>query len=107
MECYWVFDFQRAAAPRWVTKEPPERLEHYAFEKRRDGSYALAVQVGWPGGTGHWDGAGNSFPLPSAWFDGGWEAFLDRLTEAYPKRSYGYGKDELLPMTGLKEFLGF
>ena len=56
MERYWVFDFQKAAAPRWVSKEPPERLEHYAFEKRGDGSYALAVQAGWPGaratGTG-------------------------------------------------------
>ena len=105
---FTVFDFLKAGVPRMMGDEKhPERLERYAFEKRSDGSYALAVQVGWPGSSGHWDGAGNSFDLPAEWFDGSFWAFLGKLTEKYPAVSYGFTKEELASVDGLMEFLGF
>ena len=107
MERYWVYDFKTAPVQRMIDEAHDERLEHYSFEKRGLGRYALEVQSGWPGGSGHYDGAGNSVPLPRAWFRLSWEEFLDKLTEQYPKRLYGYGKEELLPMDGLRRFLGF
>lgn len=44
--------------------ERQERLEHYAFVKTGEGPFGLMIQAGWPGGAGHWDGAGNTFSLP-------------------------------------------
>ena len=107
MERYWVYDFRTAPVQRWIDPDRRERLEHYSFEKRGDGRYALEVQAGWPGSWGHWDGAGSTFELPGEWFDSGWEAFLDRLTAKYPPGSYGVGKEELLGREDLRSFLGF
>lgn len=105
---FTVYDFQKTEAVRMLgDPKRKERLERYAFERRADGSVALAVQVGWPGGTGHWDGAGNSFPLPAAWFGGSWPEFLRELTGRYPAERYGYSREELAAVPGLKEFLGF
>ena len=107
-ERYWVYNFMEAAEQRSLgTEQHPERLEHYSFERYPDGSCALEVQVGWPGGYGHCDGAGNSFELPREWFALSWEEFLDRLTEKYPAEDYGYSKEELIGMDGLRRFLGF
>ena len=105
---FTVFDFQKTNEPR-ILGDPArdERLERYAFDKRSDGSFALTLQVGWPGASGHRDGAGNSFALPAEWFGGTFGEFLDRLTEKYPAASYGFGKEELADMPGLAKFLGF
>ena len=105
---FTVFDFQKTNEIR-ILGDPArdERLERCAFDKRNDGSFALTLQVGWPGSSGHRDGAGNSFALPVEWFGGAFGEFLDRLTEKYPAASYGYGKEELADMPGLAKFLGF
>ena len=87
--------------------ERQERLERYAFQKKEDGTFSLEVQAGWPGGTGHWDGAGNSFSLPSEWFSGSFEQFLDQLTERYPAKESGFGREELAGFPGLRDFFGF
>ena len=107
MESFTVYDFRGAERLRRVG-DPKEkvRLERYAFV-RRGGSFSLEVQVGWPGGTGHWDGAGNSFPLPEEWFEGSFALFLQKLTRRYPAEDYGYGPEELAAVPGLGEFLGF
>ena len=108
METFTVYDFRGAERQRWVGGPKEKvRLERYAFIKRSGGSCALAVQVGWPGGTGHWDGAGNSFPLPEEWFAGSFALFLRKLTERYPAEEYGYGQEELAAFPGLEDFLGF
>jgi hypothetical protein len=108
IKTFTIYDLREAGMPRMMGDEKhPERLERYAFEKRDDGSFALAVQMGWPGSAGHWDGAGNSFALPEEWFDGSFWAFLVKLTEKYPADSYGYTKEELAGTDGLMEFLGF
>ena len=108
VKSFTVFDFQKTDESR-ILGDPArdERLERYAFDRRNDGSFALTVQVGWPGSWGHRDGAGNSFALPSEWFGGSFDSFLAHLTEKYPAASYGFGKEELAGMPGLAEFLGF
>ena len=103
-----VYDFEKEAGVRLIG-DPKfgKRLERYAFERRGDGRFALAFQAGWPGGTGHWDGAGNSFALPKEWFAEDWPAFLDQLTARFPEEKYGLSREELAAFPGLKEFLGF
>ena len=108
VKTFTVFDFRKTDEPR-ILGDPArdERLERYAFDRRNDGSFALTVQAGWPGGSSHRDGAGNSFVLPAEWFGGTFSEFLDRLTEKYSAASYGFGKEELEGTPGLAEFLGF
>ena len=103
-----LYDFRKEKTPRRIG--PPDmgaRLEHYVLHKNTDGSVALELQVGWPGGTGHWDGAGSTYLLPADWFEDGFGTFLDKLTERYPASGYGFGRWELGETPGLKEFFGF
>ena len=108
VKSFTVFDFQKTKEAR-ILGDPArdERLERYAFDKRSDGSFALTLQVGWPGASGHRDGAGNSFVLPAEWLSGTFDGFLERLAEKYPAASYDFGKEELAGTPGLAEFLGF
>jgi hypothetical protein len=108
VDTFPVYDFQTSGGQRTVGAEKDNvRLERYAFEKYSNGEYKLAVQLGWPGGNGHWDGAGSSFSLPEEWFDKGFEDFLISLTDRYPAEKYGFGRAELTGIPGLKDFLGF
>ena len=108
VKTFLVYDFQKVKNWRMLGQpERQERLERYAFQKKEDGTFSLEVQAGWPGGTGHWDGAGNSFSLPSEWFSGSFEQFLDQLTERYPAKEYGFGREELAGFPGLRDFFGF
>ena len=105
---FTLYDFTKTDEPRFLGDPArDERLERYAFDKRNDGSFALTVQAGWPGSSGHRDGAGNSFTLPAEWFGGTFDGFLDCLEEKYPAASYGFGKEELAEISGLAAFLGF
>lgn len=105
---FTVYDFRKAKEDRMLgDPRRKERLERYAFERRADGSCAFTFQVGWPGGAGHWDGAGNTFPLPEEWFRGSYRMFLYKLTARYPAKKYGFSREELAAVPGLKEFLGF
>ena len=104
---FTLYDFTKTDRHRFLGDPVrDERLERYAFDKRNDGSFALTLQAGWPGGTGHRDGAGNSFVLPAEWFGGTFDKFLDLLAEKYPAASYGFGKEELAGTPGLAKFLG-
>ena len=100
-----VYDMSSSGARRMIGSNA--RLERYAFEKRSDGSYALAVQEGFLSGKGFRDGAGNSFPLPKEWFSLSFEQFLNVLTFHYPAEKYGFGSSELAEIPGLPGFLGF
>ena len=108
IESFTVFDIDQTDVVR-LLGDPvrDERLERYAFDIRSDGSIALTVQAGWPGSRGHRDGAGNSFALPEEWFAGTFSEFLEKLTERYSAVSCGFGKEELIEVSGLAEFLGF
>lgn len=106
IDTFTVYDFQTAKAPRMLgSPETNERLERYAFLKHRDGTFSLEVQVGWLGSTGHWDGAGNAFPLPDEWFHGSCRSFLEKLAETYPAFEYGFSPEELAACPGLMTFL--
>ena len=105
VKTFVVYDINSSGARHMIGTEA--RLERYAFEKHSDGSYALAVQVGFLSGKGFRDGAGSSFPLPKEWFSLGFEQFLNVLTYRYPAEKYGLGGDELAKISGLPGFLGF
>ena len=102
-----VYDMNKADFPVMLGGDQSSRLEYYGFDRLTDGTFALRFQVGWIGGTGHWDGAGNSFVLPVEWFGESFETFLEKLTERYPAEKYGYTYSELAETGGLREFLGW
>ncbi len=78
-------------------------LEKYTFYKLRSGDYKVSVQAG-DRVTG---GSRDFFITPYCFEAKSYEEFLDRYLEIVPARSFGLGKDELLPDEKLKGFLGY
>ncbi len=78
-------------------------LEKYIFYKLRSGDYKVSVQAG-----DRVTGGGRDFFITPYCFEAkSYEEFLDRYLEIVPGRSFGLGKEDLLPDKKLKEFLGY
>ncbi len=78
-------------------------LERYIFYKLRSGDYKVSVQAG-----DRVTGGGRDFFITPYCFEAkDYEEFLDRYLEIVPARSFGLGKEELLPDKKLKKFLGY
>lgn len=78
-------------------------LEKYIFYKLRSGDYKVSVQAG-----DRVTGGGRDFFITPYCFEAeSYGEFLDRYLEIVPARSFGLGKEELLPDKKLKKFLGY
>ncbi len=78
-------------------------LEHYIFSKLRSGDYKVNVQAG-DRVTG---GSREFFITPYCFEAQTFGEFLDRYLEIVPGSSFGLNKDDLLPNSELKKFLGY
>ena len=78
-------------------------LEKYIFYKLRTGDYKVSVQAG-----DRVTGGGRDFFITPYCFEAeSYEEFLNRYLEIVPARSFGLGKEDLLPDKNLKKFLGY
>ncbi len=84
-----------------------DRLEHYDFRRHANGSYSIDLQIGWPGGWSHYDGANMTRDIPQEWFALPWDEFMDRFEESFCSPAFYYTRGELEAVPGLKKFLGY
>ena len=76
-------------------------LERYEFRKHELGGYSAFVQ-----GGSRTAGSSRTFFIPPRFFEGTWEEFLDQYCELVPGY-FGFWREDLEKVEGLKEFLGF
>ena len=77
-------------------------LERYEFNKHSLGGYSAFVQAG-----DRTTGGSRTFFIPPSYFKENFLDFLDKYSKLVPGYAFGFDKEDLEKVPGLKEFLGF